>query len=193
MLRILQSIAWIACVIYSTIPLFWLAIHPRAKYWRSRPRSPYRLLLPMWIGMWLICGLATRPWRHFQLYKATWSWIPAACIFLLGLWIYKNAGTGFSLRQLGGLPEILDGHHEQRLVISGIRRRVRHPIYLGHLCEMMAWSIGSGLLVCYGLTALAVITGAIMVRAEDAELEKRFGEEYLQYRKKVPALFPPMP
>jgi protein-S-isoprenylcysteine O-methyltransferase Ste14 len=192
MLEILQMLAWIACVIYSTIPSFWLAIHPRAEYWRSRSRSPYRFLLPMWIGMWIFCGLVTLTWRHVQFYKATWSWIPAAFIFLIGLWTYKKAGAGFSARQLAGLPEILDGHGEQKLVIAGIRRRVRHPIYLGHLCEMVAWSVGSGLAVCYGLTAFTVITGAIMIRMEDSELEKRFGEEYSEYRKKVPALFPPM-
>jgi protein-S-isoprenylcysteine O-methyltransferase Ste14 len=192
MLAWLRTIGWIACVVYATIPSFWLVIHPRADYWRSRSRSPYRLLLPMWMGMWVICGLVTSPWRHVQLYRASWSWIPAAIIFAAGLWIYKNSGAGFSIRQLGGLPEILEGHHEQRLVTSGIRSYVRHPIYLGHFCEMLAWSAGTGLAVCYGLTAFALITGAIMIRLEDAELEKRFGEEYREYRKKVPAVLPRM-
>ena len=114
-------------------------------------------------------------------------------VFAIGLWIYKKSGAAFSAHQLAGLPEILEGHHEQRLVISGIREHVRHPIYLGHLCEMLAWSVGSGLLVCYGLTVFAIITGAIMIRLEDAELEKRFGEEYSQYRKRVPALLPRIP
>ncbi len=57
---------------------------------------------------------------------------------------------------------------------------------------MLAWSVGTGLAVCYGLTVFAVITGAIMIRMEDTELEKRFGEEYREYRKKVPALLPRM-
>jgi protein-S-isoprenylcysteine O-methyltransferase Ste14 len=82
------------------------------------------------------------------------------------------------------------GHREQRLVTSGIRARVRHPVYLGHLCELLAWSAGSGLVVCYGLTGFAIVTGAIMIRMEDAELEKRFGEEYRAYRQSVPAIVP---
>ncbi len=73
---------------------------------------------------------------------------------------------------------------------SGIRARVRHPIYLGHLCEMLGWSMGTGLAVCYGLTAFAVVTGAVMIRMEDAELEHRFGEDYRTYRQEVPALLP---
>jgi protein-S-isoprenylcysteine O-methyltransferase Ste14 len=73
---------------------------------------------------------------------------------------------------------------------SGIRSRVRHPIYLGHLCEMLAWSLGTGLAVCWLLTALAIATGAVMIRMEDAELEKRFGQEYASYRQRVHAVLP---
>ena len=81
-------------------------------------------------------------------------------------------------------------HPQQRLVISGIRERVRHPIYVAHLCEMLAWSAGTGLAVCYGLTVFAMISGAIMIRLEDRELEQRFGDEYRAYRERVPAVLP---
>jgi protein-S-isoprenylcysteine O-methyltransferase Ste14 len=99
-------------------------------------------------------------------------------------------GANFSLKQLQGQPEISAQNEEQRLVTTGIRARVRHPVYLAHLCEMLAWSIGTGLVVCYGLTALAIFTGAFMIRAEDAELEQRFGEDYRRYRNTVPAVVP---
>ena len=82
------------------------------------------------------------------------------------------------------------GHPEQRLVISGIRARVRHPVYLGHLCEMLAWSVGTGLTVCYGLTVFAMVSGAIMVHLEDRELEQRFGAEYRRYKRTAPAILP---
>jgi protein-S-isoprenylcysteine O-methyltransferase Ste14 len=55
---------------------------------------------------------------------------------------------------------------------------------------MLAWSLGSGLAVCWTLTAFAVLTGSIMITTEDNELEARFGDEYRQYRSKVPALIP---
>jgi protein-S-isoprenylcysteine O-methyltransferase Ste14 len=55
---------------------------------------------------------------------------------------------------------------------------------------MLGWSVGTGLTVCYGLTALAVITGAIMIRTEEAELEQRFGEQYRKYKEAVPAWIP---
>ncbi len=82
------------------------------------------------------------------------------------------------------------GHQDDRLVTTGIRARVRHPVYLAHLCEMLAWSVGTGMLVCWILSGFAVITGGVMIRMEDAELEKRFGEEFRRYRLSVPAVLP---
>jgi protein-S-isoprenylcysteine O-methyltransferase Ste14 len=67
---------------------------------------------------------------------------------------------------------------------------VRHPIYLAHLCELLGWSIGTGLVDVYALTAFAVITGAVMIRLEDRELEERFGEPYREYCRTVPAVIP---
>ena len=186
----LDLVGWLACVIYATIPGFWLLIHPRPDYWRSRKRSPYFTLLPLWIAMWIALAWLTLHWRHAALYVNAWRWIPAGFLFWIGVWIYVKSGTNFSRAQLGGLPELLPGHREQKLVTAGIRSRIRHPIYLAHLCEMLAWSLGTGLAVCYALTACAVITGAIMVGQEDAELEERFGEEYRRYRISVPAILP---
>jgi protein-S-isoprenylcysteine O-methyltransferase Ste14 len=190
MMTLLQTVAWIACVLYSTIPAFWLLIHPRAEFWRSRRSSPYRILLPIWIGMWALVAAVTSPWRSVSLYENRWAGIPAGALFCTGLVLYKLSHTEFSLTQLGGLPEILHNQSPQRLITTGIRARVRHPVYLGHLCEMLAWSLGTGLAVCWALTGFAIATGAVMIHMEDEELGKRFGEEYTEYRRAVPAVIP---
>jgi len=176
--------------VYSTIPAFWFMIHPFAERWRMRRRSPYLLLMPAWVAMWLIMALATRPVRHVSLYSTGWMWLPAALLFATGILLYSKSGKSFSAKQLGGLPEVHGRNHDQRLVTSGIRARVRHPVYLAHLCEMLAWSIGTGLAICWGLTATTIVTGAVMIRLEDAELEARFGDSYRAYRRDVPAVLP---
>jgi len=185
-----RTVGWLACVVYSTIPSFWLMVHPRAHRWRARVRSPLRVLVPAWILMWVGMGALTGPWRRVSLYSTVWTWIPAALLFGVGTYLYSHAGAHFSLAQLGGLPEIRANHQDDRLVTTGIRARVRHPVYLGHLCEMLAWSAGTGLVVCWLLTGFAMITGAVMIRMEDRELERRFGEEYLTYRRRVSAILP---
>ena len=184
----LNLVAWLACIVYSTIPLFWLAIHPRATYWRSRRRSPYRVLLPLWIAMWIVAGLVTATWRQVVLYSSLWAWVPAVFLFGVGFWLYSQSGQHFSVQQLSGVPEVMPG--EQRLITAGIHSRVRHPVYLAHFCEMLAWNLGTGLAVCYALTAFALISGAVMIKLEDEELEQRFGEDFKQYKSSVPAIFP---
>jgi protein-S-isoprenylcysteine O-methyltransferase Ste14 len=189
-LRILHTLGWLLCAAYSTIPGYWLLIHPRVNYWRAQQRSPYRVILPVWgVMVAAVLGITER-FRALTLYQSGWAWLPAVVLFAVGIWLYKMGGANFSLKQLQGQPEISAQNEEQRLVTTGIRARVRHPVYLAHLCEMLAWSIGTGLVVCYGLTALTIFTGAFMIRAEDAELEQRFGEDYRRYRNTVPAVVP---
>lgn len=189
-MQFLRTLGWLACVIYSTVPLFWLMIHPGAHRWRTRQASPFRILVPAWIAMWIIIAALTTPWRRAVVYSTPWTWLPAALLFAAGIIIYSSSGAHFSWRQLGGLPELRSGNDDQRLVTTGIRSRVRHPIYLGHLFEMLAWSVGTGLAICWLLTAFAITTGAVMIRMEDAELEKRFGAEFISYRRTVDAVFP---
>jgi protein-S-isoprenylcysteine O-methyltransferase Ste14 len=165
-------------------------VHPRAHRWRASERSPFRVLVPAWITMWIGAGVLTGPWHSVTIYSTPWTWIPAALLFCVGIFLYMRAGAHFSWAQLGGLPEVRAEHKDDRLVTAGIRAHVRHPIYLAHLCEMLAWSIGTGLFVCWVLVAFAMITGAVMIRMEDAELEKRFGAEFREYSCKVPAVLP---
>ena len=190
MLRWIPIAAWMACVIYSTIPAYWLMIHPFAGYWRKRRITPFLVLIPVWMLLWVAVAWMTASRREIVLYSSRWAWIPAAVLFAVGFWTYRQSSRQFSARLLGGFPELQPGTGEQRLVTTGIRSRVRHPIYLAHLCEMLAWAAGTGLLVCYALLPLALVTGAIMIRTEDQELERRFGEPFRAYRRQVPALLP---
>ena len=190
MLVLLRRLAWLACVVYATVPALWLAIHPLVGFWRSWHRSPYRVLVPLWVAMWVVVGAITWPWRDVLLYDDWWAWGPALLLLGFGLWIYHYAKKDSTPAQLGGLAEIRPDYPDQRLITSGIRARVRHPVYLGHLCEMLGWSIGTGLVALYALTAFALITGAVMIRMEEAELEERFGNAYRVYRQRVPAMLP---
>ena len=186
----INLLGWLACAVYATIPSYWVLIHPWAPRWRKRKRSPYFVLLPAWFGMWVASAMVTLPWREVHLYSSPWTWIPAAALFGVGLWLYWHSSKGFSAKQLGGVPELHAASAEQRLVTAGVRARVRHPVYLGHLCEMAAWSIGTGLVICYALTVFALVTGAVMIRMEDEELEQRFGTEFTAYRERVPSVLP---
>ena len=190
MLAILRTIGWLLAIVLSTVPAFWLLVHPRAEYWRNRLGARFGILAPVWIAIWIVVAAVTWPWRHILIYDNALFWLAAAPFLAGGLYLYYRGRVRFSYAQLVGRPEVQGEGYEQRLVTTGIRARVRHPVYLGHLCELIGWSLGTGLVVIYVLTGLAILTGAIMIRAEDDELERRFGEPYRQYRISTPALIP---
>jgi protein-S-isoprenylcysteine O-methyltransferase Ste14 len=188
-MRVVYTIAWLVAIIYSTIPSYWLLVHPIIHFWRGR-RVRLSAVGPLWIMLWVIAGLITWPWRLVALYRTPWTWIPAVALILTGLGIYARARQDFSADQIFGRSELQPERHEQRLNTSGIRARVRHPYYLGHLCELLAWTLGTGLVVLYVLTAFAMVTGALMIAAEERELQTRFGEAYRNYQQRVPAILP---
>lgn len=175
---------------YCTIPLFWLMTHPFVERWRRLGRQAYRFILPAWAVVIAVVFLILLPFRLAHFYVTWFAWAPAAIFFLLGFSIYSAAFRSFHHTQVSGLAELEPGRHRQQLVTTGIRSRVRHPIYLGHLCEIIGWCVGTGLIALYALAAFAVITGVLMIRVEERELEARFGEEYREYRSRVPALIP---
>lgn len=183
-------LAILACSIYCTIPLFWLVVHPFIERWRKRGRRAFTLILPIWAVFIAAAFTAVWCFRGARLYVNWWTWIPAACLFGIGFSIYAQAFKGFHHSQVSGLDELEPDKHRQELVTTGIRARVRHPIYLGHLCEVLGWSVGTGLVALYVLAAFALITGFFMIRIEDRELEERFGEAYRVYRSTVRAVMP---
>ena len=124
------------------------------------------------------------PFRVAHFYANWFAWAPAAILFLLGFSIYSAAFKSFDRVQVSGFAELEPGRHRQELVTTGIRSRVRHPIYLGHLCEVLGWCLGTGLIALYGLAAFAIVTGFVMIRIEDREFEARFGASYRGYRRK---------
>jgi protein-S-isoprenylcysteine O-methyltransferase Ste14 len=179
--------------VYCTIPLFWLVFHPFVERWRKYGRKAYLAIMPAW-GVFIAAGFALGwPIRHLHLYDTNMPWVLGVLFILAGFSIYRSASLGFDRSKVYGLAELELDKHEQRLVITGVRAQVRHPIYLGHLCEVTGWTLGTGSIALCGLLVFAVVTGAIMIRKEDAELEARFGDAYRQYRNQVPALLPKFP
>lgn len=80
------------------------------------------------------------------------------------------------------------------LVTTGIYSWFRHPSYLG----WMLWAIGTQLLLCNPVSTIVftIVTFRFFhqrIAIEDHYLVKIFGQEYQQYRKKVPSGLPFIP
>ena len=189
-MALVRTAAWAIGIVYATIPSYWLMVHPRARLWESRGGKRLIAVGPLWLLTWVVAGAITWPWRRLLLYSIVWTWAPGTVLILAGLIIYVFAHQDFTTDQVLGRSELQPQKHQQRLATGGIRAKVRHPYYLGHLAELLGWSIGTGLAVLYGLAVFAVVTGYFMVRAEERELEQRFGQAYRDYKATTPALIP---
>ena len=190
---ILDIMALLVGSVYCTIPVFWLVFHPFVGRWRQHGRRAYIAIIPAWGAFIAVAFALGWPFRHLHLYDSKVPWVMGVLFILAGFSIYRSASQGFDRARISGLAELEPQQHDQKLVVTGIRTQVRHPIYLGHLCEVFGWTVGTGSIPLCFLLVFAAITGAIMIRQEDAELEARFGDLYRQYRNRVPALLPKFP
>ena len=79
----------------------------------------------------------------------------------------------------------------ERLVVEGVYRHVRNPMYLAVLTIILGWALwwGSPWVLVYGVLAWAV--PATFVRFyEEPALRRQFGADYEAYRAEVPAWIP---
>ena len=128
-----------------------------------------------------LLGLPSLPFKPFFLALGVLLAIPG---------LYFLAVTNKLLRSLGSGTNafILTKH----IVNDDIYKRTRNPMSLGFYLFALAFGFGSG----STFILLAVSLGLIPAHAfflkyfEEVELELRFGESYLQYKKSVPFLIP---
>jgi protein-S-isoprenylcysteine O-methyltransferase Ste14 len=188
-MRLALNVAWIAGSVYASIPPLWLLIHPLVPFWSRRkgPVMPYIGFI--WLALIALLAFAVSPWREARLYSTPYSWLAWLALFIAGLVIYRQAGS-FGLARVLGQAEVRPAEHEQKLITTGLHARMRHPIYLGHLLMLTAWTVGAGTLALFILWGFAAIAGAIMIRSEECELRSRFGAQWEQYTTRVPMIFP---
>jgi len=82
---------------------------------------------------------------------------------------------------------------DHRLIRSGPYALVRHPIYTGILTGLLGTAVALGQV--NGLIALAIFYGIFQwkSRREEGLMIQTFGDEYLEYRRQVPAFVPFLP
>ena len=89
-----------------------------------------------------------------------------------------------------GWKQIHKARKQDKLMVEGIYKYMRHPQYVGFLM------ITLGLNVMW-LTIITLIMWPILAalywrlaKKEDKDMEEKFGEEFLEYKRKVPGFIP---
>ena len=107
-------------------------------------------------------------------------------------WILIALGVGLDLysvsifiRKRTTVNPVRPGNATE-LVVSGVYRISRNPMYLGMVLSLSgwAWLLGSPLCLLMVL-AFARILGVVQIAPEETVLQRLFGESYLEYCRQV--------
>jgi len=186
----IDFLAIITIMFWALVPLFWIPVHGLSAFFKKIGIFTYITPLITWLP---VVGLiyTSRLWilsYRFELPAVLQGigWV----VFILGIFLQL-----WTLRILGGLriiglPEV-SGIVESRIIMSGPFSVIRHPTYASHTIMFAGVFLLSGVIALGVITLLdIIIVNFIVIPLEDRELVERFGDEYRQYRKRVPAFFP---
>jgi protein-S-isoprenylcysteine O-methyltransferase Ste14 len=137
----------------------------------------------------VVAGLV--PWLLTR-WEAEDAWPPlrvvGAIVLTGGVAVLLHAFARFVVEGLGTPAPVAP---TQRLVVGGLYRYVRNPMYLAVAATIVgqALLLGQWILLPYAAAFLAVVA-AFVHWYEEPTLEGRFGEDYEQYRRHVPGWWP---
>lgn len=145
-----------------------------------------RLVSPliMWL---LIMGGAVACWfylSHDALWRSQW-WMTSLLVVGVLYWITMLSGA------LKVNPQAEQPTAKNTTIVDrGVYGIVRHPIYSGdvYLMTVLALAFPYGWTVATCAWAVAVFISWMFL--EEAELRKKFGARYEEYRKRVPMVIP---
>ncbi len=145
-----------------------------------------------WFGMWV----SPQPRFTFPVFQNLSVLVPAIgfSIPMLHLAIFLPFFTAGVWLGIEGVVETTlktaETHRPDKIVTKGVYSIVRHPQYLGGLLAQVG--ISFLLSAWYSLlsTPLMAVTIYLISWKEEEELIKEFGNEYEDYKKKVPMLVP---
>jgi protein-S-isoprenylcysteine O-methyltransferase Ste14 len=133
----------------------------------------------LWLDKWLT-------FLHFS--STSWSTALAWVIMFVG-WVimFWPVVAFFSTR---GTPVPFDP--PPKLITNGLYAYIRNPMLLGMFIFMLGLGILFGSLsFIFIFTPLFIVINVFYIKAiEEKEMEKKFGAEYLEYKKRVPMFFP---
>lgn len=115
--------------------------------------------------------------------------LPAGRAVALGLVVVGAVIAGLGVvwfRRAGTTVNPLKPGTASSLVVSGIYRRTRNPMYLGMLVILSGWAVGlSNALAFAFLPVFILYLNRFQILPEERALASRFGEEFTAYQSKV--------
>jgi protein-S-isoprenylcysteine O-methyltransferase Ste14 len=187
-----------------TLLLAYFALHSllaadRVKAWFSGRSGAgfryYRLIYNILAGVLLVLILGwMAKWPPKPLFETNlWTQGAALVLFCIGIWLTVGSLLRYDLGEFTGIQQIRQKNslpNHSSLNISGFNAWVRHPLYLGMILVL------TGLFLFFPtLSALLLLCSVLVylpfgIYFEEKKLILQFGQEYLEYSKRVKRLVP---
>ena len=183
-------VALITIIIWPVVPLFWIPVHGLSKIFKKLGLLTYIMPLTTWLPL----AYFIYSQRDFLLqFKTGFPMtinIIGIVLSITGTLLHIWTGKLLGFWGLLGLPEI-SAKVRSGLVTEGAFSVIRHPTYLAHTLMFIGIFLMTEV-IAVGIVTLVdfVLVNVIIIPLEDRELLDRFGEEYKDYKKKVPGFFP---
>jgi protein-S-isoprenylcysteine O-methyltransferase Ste14 len=181
---------WLIPALWFSFWGYWLIAARRVKKTKQSEPRPVRIIYLLLLTFCFLLVGAPEFHRgflgHDLLLGGSARFLIGVAIVITGLsfavWARLHLGENWS-----GVVTLKEGH---ALICSGPYRFVRHPIYTGMLFGLLGTAFALG--EVRGFLALGIfwVMHIFKSQREERLMIQEFGDEYVQYRKQVPALVP---
>ncbi|HEV2289793.1 MAG TPA: isoprenylcysteine carboxylmethyltransferase family protein [Candidatus Acidoferrales bacterium] len=182
--------AWIAAVIFFLQlpnPLFWLVVHPLARFWRGRIRAAY--VTAVSVAWSAVTGLLIT--FHSKIFRGEGPSKTEIGIGLLliafDLWLFGKVHRDLGTSRLIGKTELSGGGEVAR---TGIYSYMRHPRYAGMIASVAGACLLAATRLMWAIAGVWLLLVATVIALEERELRVRFGPAYEEYCQRVPRFLP---
>ena len=188
--HLILALLWIVyCVLHSL--LAGISLKKKLQTSLGKNYKYYRLFYTVFSLIFLIWLI------YFQINMVNYQLFqPGLPIFLTGL-IISFSGIILMIIciskyfvSLSGLRSLVRESVSSELMVQGIHKYVRHPLYLGTFAFIWGLFMILPYLSLFITNAIITIYTLIGITLEERKLEAEFGEAYRKYRSKVPKLLP---
>ena len=140
-------------------------------------------------ALFIFASLWVDKWLSFLHFESTW-WSLGLSIPLLALGFVIMEWQVVAFLRSRGTPVPLNP--PPKLITTGFYAHIRNPMLLGLFLFMLGLGVFFGSLsLILIFTPLFILINVLYLKAvEEKEMEKKFGDEYLEYKKNVPMFIP---
>ncbi|RYY64363.1 MAG: isoprenylcysteine carboxylmethyltransferase family protein [Chitinophagaceae bacterium] len=188
--HILLAFLWINyCVLHSVLASLW--VKRAAQKWLGNKFRHYRLFYTVFAALSLLAIV------FYQLRIDSKALLAVSVLTQMAGLILGLSGLGIMLVcikkyfvSLSGIKSLVEEKPSTELMIAGIHRYTRHPLYLGTFLAIWgAWFLFPTLSLLISNVVITLYT-LYAIQLEEAKLVAEFGDQYRKYQQSVPKLIP---